>query len=178
MIMRVMVLKLFHSNKSNMKLSVATLVLFFFGLLFAGLMTMPGANAALSVTLNPTSGPPGTTVHIYASGFTPNGNIPTKLWNGTESGTFTADSNGVVNTTVVVPDVQPGLYGFTVTDASSGSTTQTQFTVTQSGSSPTPTPKATVPEFSSFLVVLPMLIALSVAAASMARKAKQSTLRA
>jgi len=175
-----MVLKLFHSNKSNMKLSVATLVLFFFGLLFAGLMTMPRANAALSVTLSPTSGPPGTTVHIYASGFTPNGDIPTKLWNGTESGTFTADSNGVVNTTVVVPDVQPGLYGFTVTDASSGSTTQTQFTVTQSGSSPTPTPtpKATVPEFSSFLVVLPMLIALSVAGASMSRRAKQSTWRA
>ena len=177
-----MVLKLVFFCNSNRARSVIILAIFAFGLLVVGSMIMPRANAALSVTLNPTSGPPGTTVHIYASGFTPNGQIPTKLWNGTSAYTFTADANGVVNTTVTVPNVTPGLYGFTVTDASTSSTTQTQFTVTSSSTTPTPTstssataspsPSSTIPEFQSLLLVLALFIVVSVAATVMIRKRK------
>ena len=164
---------MFLSHKLKIRLSVA-LAFLVSVLVGAGLTAMPAAHATLNVTLNPTSGPPATTVHIYASGFTPNGEIATKLWNGTSSGTFTADNSGDVNTTVIVPDVETGLYGFTITDTTTGSQTQTQFTVTSTASTPTPTPK--VPEFPSLLIVLPLLIALSIAAVPMARKAKQATL--
>ena len=144
---------------------------------------MPHASAAPSITLNPTSGPPGTTVHVTGSGYTANGEIDTELWNGTSAYTFSADDNGNLDETVTVPPVDAGLYGFTITDATTQSTTQTQFTVTQGSASPTPTtssstspsPSPTVPEFTSSMVVLMMVIALSSTAFLMIRKRKLAT---
>ena len=173
---------MFFRYKSNITHSAIPLAIFVFGLLVVGLMTMPGANAAPSITLNPTSGPPGTTVHIYGSGFTSNGQIHSALWNGTSAYNFEADVHGNLNTTTQVPNVEPGLYGFTVTDVATQSTTQTQFTVTQSSTSPTPTttssvtaspsPTPNIPEFQSLLIVPTLFIAVVVAAILMFRKRK------
>jgi hypothetical protein len=177
-----MVLSLFFSFKSNEVRCEVTLAIFIFGLLVAGSMIMPRANASPTITLNPTSGPPGTTVHIYGSGFTANGQIHTALWNGTSAYNFEADANGNLNTTTQVPDVEAGLYGFTVTDVATQSTTQTQFTVTQSltsstpvttsstTASPSPTPK--VPEFQSSLIVLTLFTAVSIVTILIVRKRK------
>jgi IPT/TIG domain len=177
-----MVLKLVLSYKSNITRRAITLAIFVFGLLIVGSMAIPRANAAPSITLNPTSGPTGTTVHIYGSGFTSNGQISSALWNGMSAYSFAADANGNLNTTVQVPDVGPGNYGFTVTDVATQGTTQTQFTVTQSSTSPTPTttssataspsPTPSIPEFQSLLVVLTLFTAVSIAAILMVRKRK------
>jgi hypothetical protein len=175
-----MVLKMFFSSKSNKARIVMPLAIFVFGLLIVGSMTLPGAKAAPTITLNPTSGPSGTTVHVTGSGYTANGEIDTELWNGTSAYTFTADANGNLDTTVTVPPVEAGLYGFTVTDVATQSTTQTQFTVTQSSTSPTPTatsssttapsPTPSIPEFQSLLIVLTLFIAVSVAAVLMVKE--------
>jgi len=143
---------------------------------------MQGANASPTITLNPTSGPPGTTVHIYGSGFTDNGQIHSALWNGTSACNFEADAHGNLNTTTQVPNVEAGLCGFTVTDVATQSTTQTQFTVTQSSTSPTPvttssataspSPTPKVPEFQSSLVILTLFIAVSIATILIVRKRK------
>jgi hypothetical protein len=169
-----MVLELFFSCKSNTRQRAIALAILFFGLLVAGSMTMLEVNASLSVTLNPTSGPAGTTVYIYASGFTSNGAIHASLFNGSSAGDFQADANGNVNTTVVVPAVQTGLYQFIVTDESSGATTTTSFTVTSSTTTPTTTPAPThaVPEFQSSLVVLTLFTAVSIATIFIVRKRK------
>jgi len=171
---------MFFSCKSNKARSAIALTIFV-GLLILGLVAMPGAKAAPSITVNPTGGPPGTVVQVYGTGYTPNGQIQTELWNGTSAYTFTADANGVLNTTVTVPPVEPGLYGFTITDVASQGTTQTQFTVTQGSASPTPTspssatsspsPTATVPEFPS-LIALTLFIAVSVGTFLFVRKTK------
>lgn len=152
-------------SKSNVGRS-AILAILVFGLLAVALMILPAAYASPTVTVNPTSGPPGTSVNVLGSGFTPNGQIQSELWNGTSAYSFAADANGNLNTTVVVPQVESGLYGFTITDVASQSTTQTQFTVTTSSASATPT----VPEFQSLVVVLILLIATSVAAISVVKK--------
>ena len=132
-----MVFKLLFLGKSDKAYAAIALAVFFFGLLVIGSVAMPRANAAPSITLSPTSGPAGTTVHVYGSGFTANGEINSELWNGTSAYNFSADANGNLNTTVIVPSVESGLYGFTITDQSTGSSTQTQFTVTQSSTSAT-----------------------------------------
>ncbi|HUK85707.1 MAG TPA: hypothetical protein VLU95_07580 [Candidatus Acidoferrum sp.] len=171
-------------GKSNLTRSMIPLAIFIFSLLVVGLATMPDANAAPTITLNPTSGPPGTTVHITGSGYTANGEIDTELWNGTSAYTFNADANGNLDTTVTVPPVEPGLYGFTITDAASQGTTQTQFTVTQGSASPTPTtsssaspsPTSTVPEFPASMVILTLILAVSSAAFLMVRKRKMASI--
>ena len=177
-----MVPNLFFSCKSNLARSAIPLAVLVFSLLVVGSITMSGVNASPTITLNPTSGPPGTTVYITGSGYTPNGQIPTQLWNGTSTYTFTADANGNLNTTEVVPNVDPGLYGFTVTDATTQATTTTQFTVTQSTTSPTPTPSSSastspsttpaVPEIQPLLIVLALFTAVSAAAILTIRKRK------
>ncbi|HUK84858.1 MAG TPA: hypothetical protein VLU95_03245 [Candidatus Acidoferrum sp.] len=159
-----------------------TIAIFVMGLLIIGSITMQGAYAAPTVSVSPTSGPPGTTVRVYGSGFTSNGQIHSALWNGTSAYNFDADASGNLNTTVTVPNVEAGLYGFTITDVTTQSTTQTQFTVTQSSTSPTPTstsststspsPTPRVPEFGSIVVVLTILIALSITATLTVRKSK------
>jgi hypothetical protein len=138
--------------KSNLSKSFVVLSLFMLCLLVAGSMTMLKVNASPSVTLNPTSGATGTTVHIFASGFTAYGTINTALFNGTSTPSFQADANGNVNETVEVPMVLSGLYQFVVTDATSGSQTTTQFTVT---------PGSNIPEFPSIGIGLAVLIAIS-----------------
>jgi hypothetical protein len=175
-----MVQKMVFLGKSNLIRSVIPLSIFVFSLLVVGLATMPAASAAPSITLDPTSGPPGTIVHITGSGYTANGEIDTELWNGTSAYTFTADDHGTLDTTVTVPPVDPGLYGFTITDAFTGGTTQTQFTVTEGSASPTatmpssasPSPTATVPEFPVTMIVLTLIAAVSSAAFLMVRKRK------
>lgn len=115
------------------------------------------AAAAPTITLNPTSGPPGTVVQVTGSGYTPNGEIEASLWNGTSAYTFTADSYGYLSTTETVPTVDPGLYQFVVTDTTTQSSTTTQFTVTQSSlTSPTPTPS--VPEFPIGVIITVTLL--------------------
>jgi hypothetical protein len=166
--------------KSNRARTAITLTMFVFGLLIVGLLMMPGAYAAPTITLNPMSGPAGTTVHISGSGFTPNGQINSELWNGTSAYSFTADANGNLNTTTTVPNVEPGLYGFIVTDASSQGTTQTQFTVTQTSTSPTPTTTSstspsstpTVPELQLPVVVLTLFLVISSLAISIIKRRK------
>ncbi len=178
-----MVQKLVFLSKSNLTRSIIPLSIFVFSLLIVGLATMPAANAAPSITLDPTSGPPGTIVHITGSGYTANGEIDTELWNGTSAYTFTADDHGTLDTTVTVPPVIAGLYGFTITDAYTGGITQTQFTVTEGSASPTPTmsssasptPTVTVPEFTSLVVVLTLIAAVSSAAFLMVRRRKMAT---
>ena len=136
-----------------------------------------------AITLDPTSGPTGTTVHIYGSGFTSNGQIQSQLWNGTSTYSFTADASGNLNTTTVVPNVEAGPYTFIVIDESSQADTLTHFTVTQSSTSPSPTttsstaaspsPTPTVPELQLPVVVLILFIATSILAISMVRKRKK-----
>lgn len=167
----------FKSLTGSTRTVIAILV---FGVLIVGLI--PGAKAAPNITLSPTSGPTGTTVYIYGSGFTPNGQIHSALWNGTNAYDFNADANGNLNTTVTVPDVTAGNYGFTVTDVATGSATQTQFTVTQSSTSSTPTttstataspvPTSSIPEFQSTFIVLTLFAAVSIGAILIARKRK------
>jgi hypothetical protein len=177
------VLKLVISGKSNLTRNKISLTIFVFAvLLIVGSITTQGVYAAPTVTLNPTSGPTGTTVHIYGSGFTQNGQIQTQLWNGTSTYSFTADATGSVNTTTVVPDVESGPYVFIVIDVSSQATTLTQFTVTQSSTSPSPTttsstsaspsPTPSVPELQLSVVVLILFIAISSLAISTVRKRK------
>jgi hypothetical protein len=170
------------SSKSNLTRNTISLAIFVFTILVVGSITMQGAYASPTVTLNPTSGPTGTTVHIYGSGFTPNGEIQSQLWNGTSAYSFTADASGNINTTTVVPDVESGPYVFIVTDSSSQGTTLTQFTVTQSSTSATPTttsststspsPTPSVPELQLPVVVLILFIATSSLAISTIRKRK------
>ncbi len=180
-----MVFKLLFLGKSDKAYAAIALAVFFFGLLVIGSVAMPRANAAPSITLSPTSGPPGTTVHVYGSGFTANGEINSELWNGTSAYNFSADGNGNLNTTVTVPTVEAGLYGFTITDQSTGSSTQTQCTVTQSSTAPTPTPTASTsashspaptatPEFPPLLAVVAVFTAGSAAAFLIVRKRKTS----
>ena len=175
-------LKLFISGKSNLKRNAISLVIFVFIILIVGSITMQGAYATPTITLNPTSGPTGTTVHIYGSGFTPNGEIQSQLWNGTSAYSFTADASGNLNTTTVVPDVESGPYVFIVVDSSSQGTTTTQFTVTQSSTSPTPTTTsstaatASVPEFQLPVAVLSLFMALSSLAILMVRRRKTVTI--
>ena len=133
----------------NRGLFVTALVLFVLG---ASLLVL--VNAAPTITLSPTSGPPYTVVHVSGSGFTPNMQINVITWNGTGSITFTSDPYGNLNTTLTVPTMNPGLYQFTVADAYTHSSTQTQFTITQA--SPTPTP--TVPEFPTAAVTFMVLL--------------------
>ncbi len=182
-----MVLRLFISGKSNLTRNIISLAIFVFIIMVVGPITMQGAYAAPTITLNPTSGPTGTTVHIYGSGFTPNGQIQSQLWNGTSAYSFTADATGNLNTTTVVPNVESGPYVFIVIDASSQGTTQTQFTVTQSSTSPTPTttsstsaspsPTPSVPELQLPVVVLILFIATSSLAVSTVRKRKTVTIQ-
>lgn len=131
------------SSVFNLKKALCLIALF---LMVASVSNVMLVSAAPSLTLNPTSGPPGTVVTVTGSGFTPSGQINADLWNGTSAYTFTADENGNLNTTETVPPVDVGTYQFVVTDAATQSSTQTQFTVTQSSTSPTPT---TTPSTSS-----------------------------
>jgi hypothetical protein len=173
-----MVLKLFFRSKPNLVHTSLIFAIVVLSILVVGSMTMSGVNAAPTITLNPTSGPPGTTVHVTGSGYTPNGSIPTQLWNGSSTYTFTADANGNLNTTEVVPNVDPGPYVFIVIDSTSQATTTTQFTVTQSTTSPTPTATSSastspsVPEIQPLLVILTMFTAVSAAAILTVRKRK------
>ena len=90
-------------------LSLTSLSVLVVSALVLGLIIIPNVSAALSVTLNPTSGPPGTVVQITCSGYTPNGQVQATI-NGTVLGTKTADSNGDLNFSVTVPDFPDGTY--------------------------------------------------------------------
>ena len=178
-------LKLSPSIRSKSTRNKIPFVIFVFALLIVGSIIIQGAYAAPTMTLNPTSGPAGTTVHIYGSGFSPNGEIQSQLWNGTSTYSFTADANGNLNTTTVVPDVESGPYTFIVSDPSIQGSTQVTFTVTQSSTSATPTassatsvspsPTPTVPEFQLPAIVLSLLIVISILTMLMVRKRKMST---
>jgi len=167
--------------KSNIAKSVLALAIVF-GLLIVGSLTVVEVHATPSITVNPTSGPPGTTVNVYGTGFTPNGSIHTELWNGSSAYNFQADASGDLNTTVQVPKVEAGLYKFVVTDESSGVQTNTQFTVTQSSTSPTSTtsatstPKSTVPEFPSIGLGIAALFVISTAVSLSIKKVRRTSL--
>ena len=161
---------MFFSCKSNRAQCALPLAIFVFSLLVAGSMIIPGANAALSsVTLNPTSGPPGSVVQITCSGYTPNGQVQATI-NGTVLGTKTADSHGDLNFNVTVPNFPDGTYKFISTDLTTQTQTQVQFTITSTTTTASPTPK--VPEFQSLLIVLTLLIAVSFATILAVRKRK------
>ena len=143
-----------NRQPKNLKkaLSLTTLSVLVVSALVLGLIIIPNVNAALSVTLKPTSGPPGTVVQITCSGYTPNGQVQATI-NGTVLGTKTADSHGDLNFDVTVPNFPAGTYKFISTDLTTQTQTTVQFTITSTTTaSPTPTavtasttPK--VPEF-------------------------------
>ena len=125
-------------------LSLTTLSVLVVSALVLGLIIIPNVNAALSVTLKPTSGPPGTVVQITCSGYTPNGQVQATI-NGTVLGTKTADSHGDLNFDVTVPNFPDGTYKFISTDLTTQTQTQVQFVITSTTTTASPTP--TVPEF-------------------------------
>ena len=60
-----------------------------------------------SFSVSPTSGPPGSSVRIEASGFNPNARVDIKL-DGETLTTANADSRGKVQTTVEIPSNTSG----------------------------------------------------------------------
>ena len=157
-----MVKMLFRQRSQHLKkaLNIITLIVFL-SLLTVSLTTMSRVDAAPTVKISLTSGPPGTKVQATGSGFTPNGQVVATL-NGKvvkQLGTATADANGDLSVTVTVPNVAAGTYNLQVEDVTTGSTAAITFTVTSSSSSPSPTP--TIPEFPSLLVILTVFIAVS-----------------
>ena len=157
-----MVKILFRQRSQRLKkvLNIITLIVFL-SLLTVGLTIMSRVEAAPTVKISLTSGPPGTKVQATGSGFTPNGQVVATL-NGkvvSRLGTATANAHGDLNVNVTVPNVAAGTYNLQVEDVTTGSTAGITFTVTSSSSSPSPTP--TVPEFPSLLVILTVFIAVS-----------------
>ncbi len=136
-------------------LSLTTLSVLVVSALVLGLIIIPNVNAALSVTLNPTSGPPGTVVQITCSGYTPNGQVQATI-NGTVLGTKTADSHGDLNFNVTVPNFPDGTYKFISTDLTTQTQTQVQFTITSTTTTASPTP--TVPEFPLLAIAIAAML--------------------
>lgn len=172
---RLMVKMLFRQRSQQLKKTLIITTLVFLSLLIIGLTTMSRVNAAPTVKISPTSGPPGTKVKATGSGFTPNGTVVATL-NGkvvSRLGTATANANGDLDVTVTVPNVAAATYNLEVEDVTTGSTAEITFTVTSSSSSPSPTP--TIPEFPSLLVILAVFMAVSlfVAALVTVRKSKK-----
>ena len=150
-----------------------TLAVLVVSALVLGLIIIPGANAALSVTLKPTSGPPGTVVQITCSGYTPNGQVQASI-NGTVLGTKTANSNGDLSFSVTVPNYPAGTYTMISEDLTTGAQTTVQFTITSTAASPTPTattasPTPTVPEFPPLAIAI-VAVLLTAGAFLAARK--------
>ena len=141
-----------------------TLAVLVVSALVLGLIIIPGANAALSVTLKPTSGPPGTVVQITCSGYTPNGQVQASI-NGTVLGTKTANSNGDLSFSVTVPNYPAGTYTMISEDLTTGAQTTVQFTITSTAASPTPT----VPEFPPLAIAI-VAVLLTAGAFLAARK--------
>jgi hypothetical protein len=144
-----------HPQNSKKALNLTTLLILVVSALVLGLIIIPNVNAALSVTLNPTSGPPGTVVQVTCSGYTPNGQVQATV-NGTVLGTKTADSNGDLNFNVTVPNFPAGTYKFISTDLTTQTQTQVQFTETSTTTTASPTP--TVPEFPSLAIAIAAMV--------------------
>jgi hypothetical protein len=115
-----------------------------FALVLLGIMTLviatPNGKAAenLSLTLNPSQGPPGTSVLTVITGF----QAPTTLrvtFGTTDIRTITASMYSTLATDFPVPEVSPGMYTVTVT-SSAGNIATATFIVTQA-LSPTPSPE-------------------------------------
>jgi len=148
---------LLNRQPKNLKkaLSLTTLSVLVVSALVLGLIIIPNVNAALSVTLKPTSGPPGTVVQITCSGYTPNGQVQATV-NGTVLGTKTADSHGDLNFDVTVPNFPAGTYKFISTDLTTQTQTQVQFTITSTTTIASPTP--TVPEFPPLAIAIAAML--------------------
>ena len=146
-----------NRQPKNLKkaLSLTTLSVLVVSALVLGLIIIPNVNAALSVTLKPTSGPPGTVVQITCSGYTPNGQVQATV-NGTVLGTKTADSHGDLNFDVTVPNFPDGTYKFISTDLTTQTQTQVQFTITSTTTIASPTP--TVPEFPPLAIAIAAML--------------------
>jgi hypothetical protein len=119
----------------------AALALIFLSLLTLAATMMPNVEAEeLSITLNPSQGPAGTTVLAVIAGF----KAPTTLsisFGTTNVNTITASMFSTLSMELLVPGVSPGTYTVTVTSSTGGIATAT-FTVTQS-ESPTLEPETT-----------------------------------
>ena len=115
------------------KLNMTPLVLLVLSVLVVVSIIAPVAKAAPSITLSPTSGPPGTTVAITCSGFTPNGQVQIFI-NGVIVATTIATSTGAISTSFTVPNVSVGSYNVDVKDLTTQDVAQTTFTVLQSQS--------------------------------------------
>ena len=146
-----------NRQPKNLKkaLSLTTLSVLVVSALVLGLIIIPNVNAALSVTLKPTSGPPGTVVQITCSGYTPNGQVQATV-NGTVLGTKNADSHGDLNFNVTVPNFPDGTYKFISTDLTTQTQTQVQFTITSTTTIASPTP--TVPEFPPLAIAIAAML--------------------
>jgi len=159
----------------HLKKPLSTMILSIFVITasIVALAVMPPASASISVTITPTSGPPGTVVQVSCTGFTPNGKAQASI-NGTVLGSKTANSSGDINFDVTVPDYAAGQYTFVGEDLTTGATVTTTFTITSStAASPTATPTST-PEFPSIAVVLTALIATLIASLYYARKSQKN----
>ena len=151
-------------------LSLTTLSVLVVSALVLGLIIIPNVNAALSVTLKPTSGPPGTVVQITCSGYTPNGQVQATI-NGTVLGTKTADSHGDLNFDVTVPNFPDGTYKFISEDLTTQTQTQVQFTITSTTTTASPTP--TIPEFPLLAIAIAAML-LTAGALLTAKKRRTS----
>lgn len=90
------------------------------GLLF---LQPSGVSAAASLTLSPTSGPPGTIVTLSGSGF-PASQTAGVYFNGVLGGTFTTTSTGTIpmGITLSVPNYSNGTYNVSVVTATQSAT--------------------------------------------------------
>jgi hypothetical protein len=143
-----LVVDLFSSLRfSDIKreLRIKTVVLVVLGVLVAASIITPLAKSASSITLNPTSGPPGTTVVVTGSGFTANGLVVIYM-DGALVATVTLPtiSAGDISIEFTVPnDISPGPYDVVAKDLATQNAVQTTFTVQQpapSSSSPPASP--------------------------------------
>ena len=118
-----------HTRKSFSKVAVAFLFLSIFALV---VMTAPFAKAqGITVTLSPSSGPPGTMVIVYVSNYPSQDTTFTlKFGSTTEQSIYGGYGASSASGPLYVPVVATGQYTVTVTDPNGVSGTAT-FTVTQ-----------------------------------------------
>lgn len=90
-----------------------------------------GPLAQADAFFKPSSGPPGSTTHVLASGFSPGETVDLSI--GGLSDHIQADADGQFGIALRVPNVPPNTYTLTATGETSGLTAQATFTVTASG---------------------------------------------
>ena len=85
-----------------------------------GALTVLACGALAVVTVTPTAGPPGATINVAGSGFSPPGGIVTATFNGPSTVLWSGlqQPNGTIAFSFTVPNRSPGVYYLKFTEAS------------------------------------------------------------